>query len=358
MQTFHCDHCAQLVFFENVRCERCAHTLGYLSDRATMAALEPADSGLWQSLNASCAGRLYRMCRNYTHENVCNWMLPAEECAGLCVSCRLTHVIPPLGVPQYRTYWYRLEQAKRRLVYTLVSLQLPLTGKAQDAERGLAFEFLADAASLPRVVTGHDGGVITINIAEADDAERERRRLAMGEPYRTLLGHFRHESGHYYWERLIVGTKWHDAFRRLFGEETQDYTLNLQRHYQAPAPDWQQRHVSAYASAHPWEDWAESWAHYLHMIDTLETAQACGLALYPSKPEEPVLTARADGVRSFDDMLERWFALTYVLNSLNRSLGMPDGYPFSLAPLVLDKLSFVHQVVQDSAAGTPTNVPR
>jgi hypothetical protein len=206
-----------------------------------------------------------------------------EESAALCASCRLTRVIPPLAVTQYRTYWYRLEQAKRRLLYTLVSLQLPLTGKAQDPEHGLAFEFLADAGSLPKVVTGHDGGVITINIAEADDAERERVRLAMGEPYRTLLGHLRHECGHYYWERLIAGSEWQRAFGRLFGEEGQDYTASLQRHYQAPAFDWEQLHVSAYASAHPWEDWAETWAHYLHMVDTLETAQACGLALIRAK---------------------------------------------------------------------------
>ena len=140
------------------------------------------------------------------------------------------------------------------------------------------------------MLTGHADGVITVNIAEADDAERERRRTAMHEPYRTLLGHMRHESGHYYWDRLIAGTPELDEFRSLFGDERADYAASLSTYYERGAPaDWQERFVSAYASAHPWEDWAETWAHYLHMVDTLETAAACGLSLTPRRRDEPAL---------------------------------------------------------------------
>jgi len=142
------------------------------------------------------------------------------------------------------------------------------------------------------VVTGHADGVITINIAEADDAERERRRQELHEPCRTLLGHFRHESGHYYWDRLIKNSPWINAFRETFGEESSDYRDALERYYQSgPSTDWPKHFVSAYASAHPWEDWAETWAHYLRITDTLEIAGACGLSLRPHRPDEPALAA-------------------------------------------------------------------
>src|SRR5262249_50270393 len=155
--------------------------------------------------------------------------------------------------------------AKRRLVYTLLALNLPLVSRQEDRESGLSFEFLADPAdpAAPRVMTGHAGGVITVNVAEADDAERERRRLQMNEPYRPLLGAFRHEIGHYYWDRLIRGSARLAAFRETFGDERADYAEALDRHHAGGPPgDWQDRFVSAYASSHPWEDWAETWAHY------------------------------------------------------------------------------------------------
>jgi hypothetical protein len=234
---------------------------------------------------------------------------------------------------------------------------LPVVNRQLDQEHGLSFEFLADvpvppdAKETPKpVFTGHDRGIITINIAEADDAEREKRRLELHEPYRTLLGHFRHEVGHYYWDRLVADSPDLDTFRHLFGNEQADYAQALNDHYQQGAPaDWQQRFVSAYASSHPWEDWAESWAHYLHMLDTLETAAACGLSLRPPRADEPMLKTtpqrRQTTWPSFDRMIEDWFSLTYVLNNLNRGLGMPDGYPFVLSTPVIEKLRFVHEIV-------------
>lgn len=348
MKTFHCDKCGQQVFFENVRCEHCGGMLGYQPEHRAISTFEPAGEGVWRSLNAANAGLLYKQCINYSREDVCNWMLAADAPNELCASCQLTHIIPALSSEKNRLYWKRLEAAKRRLLYSLWDLHLQPTPKLDDPDTGLAFEFLEDMPN-KRVMTGHANGLITLNIAEADPAHRERTREQMGEPYRTLLGHFRHESGHYYFDRLIVGTEWVEPYRALFGDEREDYGEALQRHYQNGAPpDWEQRYISSYASSHPWEDWAETWAHYLHMVDTLDTAYACGMMLKPKKPDEPALRIEERPVRSnaFDDIIHEWFALTYVLNSLNRSVGMPDPYPFTLSTPVIDKLRFVHEVVR------------
>jgi len=109
--------------------------------------------------------------------------------------------------------------------------------------------------------------------------------------------------------------------------------------------------VSAYASAHPWEDWAETWAHYLHMIDTLETAATCGVSLKPNRRDEPALARVPEAVTansSFDGLLASWFPVTYLLNNLNRGMGLADAYPFVLAPPAIEKLRFVHDLVADA----------
>lgn len=349
MKTFHCDKCNQQVFFENTFCFSCNSTLGYVPEQKTISAFEPNADGTWGSLNAAIAGAVFKKCRNYAQQSVCNWMLNANDTEDLCASCQLTEVIPNLTSDKNQLLWQRLESAKRRLLYSLWSLQLEPISKKQDQENGLQFLFLEDGAGTEKVMTGHDNGVITINIEEADAVERERHRDQMGEPYRTLLGHFRHESGHYYFDRLIANTNWLAPFRNLFGDERSDYSESLKRHYAEGArSDWEQVFVSAYASSHPWEDWAETWAHYLHMIDTLETAQACGLLLAPRKTAEPQFNTDQATLQigDFDKTMNDWFALSYVLNSLNRSVGMPDPYPFKLAPAVHQKLGFVHQVVQ------------
>lgn len=352
MKIFHCDHCDQLIFFENVQCVHCERLLAYLPDLEVVGSLDKTAEGLWLSPLERAQGRRYRLCENYTKHNVCNWAIADDETNLLCQSCRLTRVIPDLASPANRESWYKLEAAKRRLVYTLVKLRLPLRDKWDDPKDGLAFEFLSDAAAPApsHVLTGHARGVITINLAEANDAEREKRRLQLHEPYRTLLGHFRHESGHYYWDHLIPAKDRLEPFRRVFGDETQDYAQALKRHYENGPPfDWQNRFISSYAAAHPCEDWAETWAHYLHMIDTLEIAAACGLSLQPRRRAEPALMAApnplADNPKSFDHLLSSWFPLTYVLNNLNRGLGLADGYPFVLSPPVIDKLRFIHETL-------------
>ena len=186
--------------------------------------------------------------------------------------------------------WRALEAAKRRLIYALKRLGLPLEAKREDAAKGLAFDFLADAGPGQPVMTGHDDGLITINIAEADSAERERRRLELGEPYRTLLGHLRHEVGHYYWDVLVRDGGKIEACRAVFGDESVDYQEALDRHYQTGAPaGWEENFVSAYATMHPWEDFAETWTHYLHMVDTLDTAASFGMAVDPGVSDDPTL---------------------------------------------------------------------
>jgi hypothetical protein len=228
-----------------------------------------------------------------------------------------------------------------------------------DAEQGLAFDFLANPDPQWRetgtVITGHSQGLITINIAEADDAEREKHRLQMGEPYRTLLGHFRHESGHYYWTRLIRDDADVAAFRQVFGNETRDYAQALAQHYAHPRHDWQTAFVSSYASAHPWEDWAETWAHYLHIVDTLETAAAFGLKVRPRVGQEQGVHAEITfdpyTQMAFTPLMDAWFPLTYAFNSLTRSMGEADFYPFVLTPPVLEKLAFIHTIMRRAPKG-------
>jgi hypothetical protein len=216
---------------------------------------------------------------------------------------------------------------------------------------------LADPADpdAPKVLTGHDAGLITLNIAEADDAERESRRHGMHEVYRTLLGHFRHEVGHYYWDRLVRdgGQAVLDQYRELFGDERQGYAQALQRHYdQGPPADWPEHHISAYASTHPWEDFAETWAHYLHIVDTLGTASVYGLALHPGGSQDGVLVTPPDfdayKADSIETLIAAWTPLSLAVNSLNRSMGQPDLYPFVLSPAVVTKLGYVHELVRSA----------
>jgi hypothetical protein len=357
MRAFHCDHCGLLVFFENTSCGRCGHRLAYLPDLKLVASLDPAPAeggvdgspGRWTSPVGRAEGRAYRLCDNYARHDVCNWAVPAEDPVPLCEACRLTRVIPDLGPPAHLVAWRRLEAAKRRLVYSLLELRLPVGTKAGGAAGGLEFRFMGAVEGGPPVLTGHAGGVITVNLAEADDVERERMRVSMHEPYRTLLGHFRHEVGHYYWDLLVRDTGRLDGFRGLFGDERADYGEALRRHYDSgPAADWPERCVSAYASVHPWEDWAETWAHYLHMTDTLETAAHCGMSLRPGRPDEPAMArqpAKPAHEQSFDEIVSAWFPLTYAMNSLNRGMGLADAYPFVLPPPAVEKLRFVHETV-------------
>ena len=361
LNVFHCESCGNLLFFENTTCVSCARTVAYLPDRGLVASVEPVGEGVWTPAGVGAGTARYRLCRNYAEAQVCNWAVKVEDDSPYCGSCRLTEVIPDTTTAGTREAWYRLEVAKRRLVYSLQSLDLPLRSRMEDPSGGVTFRFMADSEggeTGSRVLTGHDNGIITINIAEADDAERERRRQSLDEPYRTVLGHMRHEVGHFYWDRLIRDTEEHAGFRERFGDERRDYAEALKEHYTAGAPaDWPSRFISAYATSHPWEDWAETWAHYLHMFDTLETAAACGVSLRPKRRDEPLLVKvpETSGPRTipFARLIDSWFPLTYMLNNLNRGLGLADAYPFVLADPILEKLEFVHDVIDRAQTRRP-----
>ena len=349
MKLFECQNCGQPLYFENTKCESCGARLGYLPREQTVTALRPAGDA-WQAL--ARRHTRYRFCQNAAHE-ACNWLIPANEPDPFCLACRHNRTIPDLSVAENLRRWRLIEVAKHRLFYTLIKLNLPLDAGGNSAN-ALAFDFVehaGQAAQGPPAITGHSNGLITINLAEADDAERERQRGRMGEFYRTLLGHFRHEIAHYYWDRLIANSPYLESFRRLFGDERADYAQALQAYYAQGAPaDWPERFISAYASSHPWEDFAESWAHYFHMIDTLETANAFGLVVRPKLSKG--MAARMD----FDPqqvelarIIESWLPLTFAVNSINRSMGVPDLYPFVLSPPVIAKLSFVHDRIRERA---------
>ncbi len=358
MKIFSCSTCNQIVFFENVRCTRCGAELAYLPDHAVMSAVVPGGEFLTATA-PSAKGERYRLCQNSIDHGVCNWAVPLKDDSAYCRGCRLNDVIPNLASPGALVAWGRIEHAKKRLLYTLLELGLPVDSH-EKKKGGLVFSFKAsDAQSTSPVLTGHDDGHITLNIAEADNPGREKLREQLGEAYRTLLGHFRHEIGHYYWDVLIRDTNRLAPFRDLFGDPDKDYDAELKRHYQeGPPPDWQTSFVSTYATMHPWEDWAETWAHYLHIVDTLGTAQSYGMALRPEAaglsrpPPDLSVNARRVDFDEFDDLLNAWFPLTFALNSLNRGMGLPDIYPFVLSDGAIRKLRFVHDVIERAHAAT------
>jgi hypothetical protein len=356
VKLFSCDNCQQVLFFENSRCMNCGMNVGYCVELAKIVTVQrqtgSSQGSVYEVFFPNQGLRHYRQCKNASDHDACNWLVPAESQQPFCNSCRLTEVAPDLADPNNRIAWAGIEAAKRRLLYTLYSLKLPLSSRQEWPNEGVAFHFLRSTPDKP-VMTGHDEGIITINIAEADSAFRENMREKMGEAYRTVLGHLRHEIGHYYWDRLIRNSGPLGAFRQLFGDDTLDYDQAVQRHYEQGAPaNWSESYISAYASMHPWEDWAETWAHYLHMVDTLETAKSHGLTLRMPAAERYGEQISTDAVtfRDFDSLTSSWNAVTLALNSLNRSMGLKDAYPFVLSAKVLEKLRFVHDLIQTRRA--------
>jgi hypothetical protein len=355
MKLFRCQYCSQLLYFENYRCEKCGHALGYIPEAEILSALEPEGQN-WRAL--AVRNRLYRFCANAKYD-VCNWLIEADTPDMYCMACRHNRTVPDTTIESNVVAWRKIEIAKRRLFYTLIKLKLPLDCGIHDDRERLAFDFLAvplDAAT-PKVMTGHDNGLITVALDEADDAEREHRRSAMHEPYRTLLGHFRHEIGHYYWDILVRDGNQLEGCRAIFGDERQDYGQALQRHYNEGAPaNWQDNFVSAYATTHPWEDFAETWAHYLHIVDTLEMARAFGIYVNPPIARGDELEAAVDfqpyRAPDIPTLVDTWIPLSNALNSLNRTMGQRDLYPFILSPAVVKKLGAIHDLVHGDGIST------
>lgn len=347
--------CGRPVFFRNSLCLACKAKLGYEPDLAEVRALLPGPTeGSWLLHGEPPGAPAYRRCANLDTPAGCNWLVPAGHPSDLCVSCRLNRTIPNLSDPDNGRYWRAIENAKRRLVAQLLAIGLPVQSKVEeDPERGVMFDFLRTPPGGPRVMTSHGNGLITLNVEEADDAIREKTRHEMHEPYRTLLGHFRHEIGHYYWDRLIAGTPWHEKFRALFGDEREDYGSALRRNYDTgPPPDWPNRFISSYASVHPWEDWAECFAHYLHIVDSLDTALGFGMSgddveakVEPFSLEDLYDPGDSDAKRVLT-LVNSWMELVTALNELARSMGHQDFYPFVMSRPVLRKLHFIQLVVK------------
>ena len=322
-----CPTCARRVYFENLRCLACGTELGFAPTSFSMV---PVGGPFVRCANAGIA--------------TCNWVVPAPAAGTLCPSCVLTRTRPPDGDVEARQRFVEAEAAKRRLVAQLYDLGLPIIS-FEDHDEGLAFDLLS--SRFDEVMIGHEDGLITIDLAEADDAHRERVRLDLGEAYRTVLGHFRHEVGHYYWMVLVRDVGRLDEFRQRFGDERMDYGEALNSHYGGSGPSgWEDEYVSAYATMHPWEDWAETFAHYLHLRDTVQTATEMGVKVADPLGwggEVPVAGAEYG---PFDELVREWITLAGTLNALNRSMGAGDLYPFVLAPKVIGKLAYVDQLVR------------
>jgi len=348
-EMYRCPRCGQAQYFEASACGSCGTALGYHPSTDTLLGLEPATGGWVDGAGNSNGATL---CRN-SGLGECNWLVESGADNGYCRACRHNRTIPDLGVPGVIHRWRKIEVAKRRLIRSLIAHRLPLEVWTSDVA-GLGFDFLYDAsaeqAMAPSVHTGHSGGLITINLIEADDAARERIRQQMGEPYRTLLGHFRHEVAHHYWDRLVANSGWLDEFRGQFGDERADYQTALQAYYASGAPaDWSDRFVSAYASSHPWEDFAETFAHYLHICATLSTLARVGGSFDAPSIGEGRIAINFDPHKVDTATLVRnWMPISFALNIVNRSMGQPDLYPFRLTMPVVLKLDFCNRLVADA----------
>lgn len=347
MKLFRCE-CEAEIFFENTQCLSCGRELGFIPLRSELRGLPNGGTEF------SVSGIAWRKCRNYAHEGVCNWMVPGFGAGELCQACELNHVIPNLSEAANRALWLEVERAKRRLVYSLNGLGLPVIPKTIDPENGLSFDIKASTGP-ERVLTGHLDGHITLNLEEADPVQREQMRMAMKERYRTLLGHFRHEIGHYYFGRLVHEPSVLTRCRERFGDESADYGESLKEHHdQGGHCMYQDAFISSYAMAHPSEDFAETFAHYLHMVDTLETALEFEFV------SQRLTKALPQSEACFDLLMREWMGLSIALNSLNRSMGLPDAYPFAISEKVGEKLRFIHDLIQnlEQSASMPRSSER
>jgi hypothetical protein len=353
MRVFTCDNCGQLVFFENSLCLSCGSPLGYVHERRDVAALAEVEADRFSDLQYPDSS--WERCAT-AEMTACNWLVPAGS-GRLCESCALTRTRPAYDDHDAMPDLLTAEVAKRRLVFQLAELGLPLAPRDEKNSTGVAFDLLSSADT--KVITGHDNGIITLDLAEADSEHREGLRLQLHQPYRTLLGHFRHEIGHFFWPILVNDPDRLQACRVLFGDDRADYGEALKRHYRASKEDdqsWQDAHISRYATMHPYEDWAETFAHYLHILDTLQTAESFGLGTNDTSGAKRLTRrtgvdpTRPDGSTTFDQVVTHWLELSYALNQISRSMGQPALYPFVLAPITVQKLSFVDHLVRRTEA--------
>jgi len=355
MKLYTCSNCHSLIYFENNICLNCKYSLGFDAQSLSLITLVAEGNNIFANLQDR--GQKFHYCKNSEY-STCNWLVSTFSGATFCQACDLNRIIPDLTDQENLRRWKNIEIAKHRLVYSLLRLRLPVQKKIGDEETGIAFDFLADTSHKEKVMTGHDNGVITLNIDEADEAERVKHKLDLRERYRTLLGHFRHEIGHYYWEVLIKNSDSIEKYRSLFGDEEKDYSKALEDYYKNGAPaNWSDRFISAYATSHSWEDWAETWAHYLHLMDTLETASSFGIRIQPdtvqgTKGIQASIQQDPYDMTDFGQIMKWWLPLTFALNSLSRSMGHSDFYPFVISEPVVQKLQFIHELCLKNAGNT------
>jgi len=358
--------CGQPLFFHNTRCLACGREVAYEPDRLMVTAMDAVGDGTWTAAGDDRNPKpTFRFCEHRTQAAGCNWLIGAAAPESSCESCRLTRTIPDLDRPRNLYRVAQIEHAKRRVLFGLQTMGLPIVSWLEAPGRGLVFDLLEALPNGPPVMTGHVSGLITVNVAEADDDYRERNRDALREPYRTVIGHLRHELGHYYWDALVPHSGWLSPFRELFGDEQIDYGQSLAKHYQdGPPINWNERYISAYAASHPWEDWAESWAHYLHIRATLQAVNSFGLGtahcriqFTPFTFDDLYAREPAQEAQAFLDWVNAWVVLTAVLNETARSMGQPDLYPFVMNGTVVRKLHFVHCVVVSQAGAETPALP-
>jgi hypothetical protein len=359
MKLYTCDNCHSLIYFENNVCLHCGYTQGFDAISLSMLTLISEKDNVFADLKNKADK--FHFCKN-AEFGTCNWVIPISQTSVYCPACDLNRIIPDLNKSDNLKRWKNIEIAKHRLVYSLLRLRLEVKKKIGDEEAGIAFDFMADTSPKEKIMTGHDNGIITLNIEEADEAERVKHKLDLGERYRTLLGHFRHEIGHYYWEVLIKNSDSLKPYRVLFGNEEKDYAGALKIYYKNGAPaDWSENFISPYATSHPWEDWAETWAHYLHLMDTLETAFSFGIRIQPDMVQDTrgiQASIQQDpyDMEDFKQIIKWWLPLTFAVNSLSRGMGYADFYPFVISEPVVKKLQFIHELCLKNAGNT--NFPR
>ena len=338
MGRFCCDRCGREVDFEASSCPECTAPLGYVPDQQTLRALTPLADGVSFALSGDAAE--YWRCLNAAWG--CNWMVPAGMGSTWCRSCALTRGRPDVARSDAVDAWMLAEASKRRLVHQLDQLALPVEPRSAATPNGLAFDLVHVPGE--RGLTGHLDGVVTIDLTEADPVVRDELRRRLGEPYRTLIGNLRHEIAHHYWHRLVDQSGHLTRFRDLFGDERADYAPALERHYATPDVAWDEhRFITRYAQAHPHEDWAETFAHYLHVVDLVDTANA--YRLVASGPSS--LTTPMGEQRTFMPILRRWQPLARALDHLADAVGSARLYPIDPVGAVVDKLEFVHACIGD-----------
>ncbi|MBO9136886.1 putative zinc-binding metallopeptidase [Rhizobium sp. B230/85] len=357
MRLYQCDVSGLPLYFDNHFSVGANNApVGFAADTLTLHTLTNAGD---RTYTIACRpGEVFRLCSNAAIDGS-NWLVAADDTNFLGIPARYNRVIPNTNTPQGFERFHKIGAAQRHLFYSILRFGIPCPDRKADPKRGLVFDFLDDAVdsvgNLVPAMTGHEDGLINLRAAEADDVVRETVRVSMGEPYRTLLEHFRHEIGHFFFDQLLLESDMLEEARHLFGDEREDYDAALRKNYEEGAPaDWQQRFISTYASCHPAEDFAECWAHFFHIIDTLESARSFGLSIEPFRHRDLDAEVSFDPYRadSAQKLVDAWIPISLALNTFQRSMGQNDIYPFVMPPAVVEKLDFINRVIEAAREGT------